>query len=125
MLCLIPSITESLYHALKIVWALHVVLLTGLNPILKTECSLFIMVFLHLAPSCILEFLRAPFWPLFCSHYYASSGDNSYQAWGVISFYADDTQIYLPLRKNDQRGLGSLNPCLSDIKSWFSSFFYI
>ncbi len=36
-------------------------------------------------------------------------------------FYADDTQIYLPLRKNDQRGLGSLNMCLADIKSWFSS----
>ncbi len=25
--------------------------------------------FLHLASSCILGFLRAPFWPLFCSHY--------------------------------------------------------
>ncbi len=37
---------------------------------LKKECFLFIlMVFLHLAPSCILGFLRALFWPLFCSHY--------------------------------------------------------
>lgn len=38
-------------------------------------------------------------------------------------FYDDDTQINLCLRKNDKRGLGSLNTCLSDIKSWFSSNF--
>ncbi len=40
-------------------------------------------------------------------------------------FYADDTQIYLPLRKNTQRGLGSFNTCLSDnqTKSWLSSHF--
>ncbi len=40
-------------------------------------------------------------------------------------FYADDTQIYLPLRKNPQRGLGSFNTCLTDnqTKSWLSSHF--
>lgn len=37
-----------------------------------------------------------------------------------FNFYADDTQIYLPLRKNDKRVLISQVTCLSDIKSWFS-----
>lgn len=38
-------------------------------------------------------------------------------------FYADDTQIYLPLKKNDKKGLSLLSACVSDVKSWFSSNF--
>ena len=38
-------------------------------------------------------------------------------------FYADDTQIYLPLRPSDPSRLSSLNDCLSDVKNWMSNNF--
>ena len=39
-----------------------------------------------------------------------------------ISFhcYADDTQLYLPLKPNDRRNLNSLLDCLEDIKCWMA-----
>ncbi len=51
----------------------------------QTECFLFIlMVFLHLAPSCISSGLH--FGPCSVLIIYASSGVHPYQARGVISF---------------------------------------
>ena len=35
-------------------------------------------------------------------------------------FYADDTQIYLPLKHNDKQGLETLLACLTDVRSWMS-----
>uniref|UniRef100_A0A8C6V627 Reverse transcriptase domain-containing protein n=1 Tax=Neogobius melanostomus TaxID=47308 RepID=A0A8C6V627_9GOBI len=35
-------------------------------------------------------------------------------------FYADDTQIYLPLKKCDSRAAASLLDCLEDLKLWMS-----
>ncbi|XP_061902364.1 uncharacterized protein LOC133649723 [Entelurus aequoreus] len=42
-----------------------------------------------------------------------------------ISFhcYADDTQIYLPLKTDDPSGLDLLKDCLRDIKEWMSQSF--
>ena len=42
-----------------------------------------------------------------------------------VSFhlYADDTQIYFPLKHNDKNGLQPLFACLSDLKLWLSSNF--
>ena len=39
-----------------------------------------------------------------------------------ISFhcYADDTQLYLPLKPNDRQNLNSLLDCLEDIKCWMA-----
>ncbi len=39
-----------------------------------------------------------------------------------VSFhcYADDTQIYMPLQKNDKNALTSLLNCLRDVKSWMA-----
>src|SRR4029434_5186482 len=39
-----------------------------------------------------------------------------------ISFncYADDTQLYLPLKPNDRRNLNSLLDCLEEIKCWMA-----
>ncbi len=36
-------------------------------------------------------------------------------------FYADDTQIYLPLRKNYVNALDSLVNCLKEVKAWMSA----
>lgn len=36
-------------------------------------------------------------------------------------FYADDIQIYLPLKHNDKEGLETLLVCLADIRSRISS----
>lgn len=33
-------------------------------------------------------------------------------------FYADDSQIYLPLKRNDSRSLKILLRCFSDNKAW-------
>ncbi len=43
-----------------------------------------------------------------------------------VSFhcYADDTQIYLPLKQNKHAALESLFACLDKVKTWFSQFFY-
>ncbi len=38
-------------------------------------------------------------------------------------FYADDTQIYLPLRKNHVNALDSLVNCLKEVKAWMSANF--
>jgi len=35
-------------------------------------------------------------------------------------FYADDTQIYFPLKHNDKQGLETLLACLIDVRSWMS-----
>jgi len=35
-------------------------------------------------------------------------------------FYANDTQIYLPLKHNDKQGLETLLACLIDVRSWVS-----
>ena len=42
-----------------------------------------------------------------------------------ISFhcYADDTQLYLPLKPNDQCNLFSLMNCLEDINCWMARNF--
>ncbi len=42
-----------------------------------------------------------------------------------VSFhcYADDTQIYLPLKLNKHAALESLFACLDEVKTWFSQFF--
>ena len=42
-----------------------------------------------------------------------------------ISFhcYADDTQLYLPLKPNDHSTLTNLNNCLADIKCWMAQNF--
>ncbi len=42
-----------------------------------------------------------------------------------VSFhcYADDTQIYLPLKQNKHAALESLFACLDEVKTWFSNFF--
>lgn len=42
-----------------------------------------------------------------------------------VSFhlYADDTQVYFPLKHNDKNGLQPLFACLSDLKLWLSSNF--
>ena len=37
--------------------------------------------------------------------------------------YADDTQIYLPLKRNKDTALKSLFACLEDVKMWFSQNF--
>ncbi len=39
-----------------------------------------------------------------------------------VSFhcYADDTQIYVPFKQNDNQNLSALTACLSDIKAWMS-----
>ncbi len=34
--------------------------------------------------------------------------------------YADDTQIYVPFKQNDNQNLSALTACLSDIKAWMS-----
>lgn len=38
-------------------------------------------------------------------------------------FYADDTQLYLPLKHNDKNGLEILLACLADVRSWLSNNF--
>lgn len=38
-------------------------------------------------------------------------------------WYADHTQLYLPVKRNDPRGLASLNLCLTDKKCWMSQNF--
>ena len=35
-------------------------------------------------------------------------------------FYADDSQIYMPLKKNDTTSLNTLLDCLKDIKAWMA-----
>ncbi len=42
-----------------------------------------------------------------------------------VSFhcYADDTQIYLPLKRNKHAALESLFACLDEVKTWFSQIF--
>lgn len=40
-----------------------------------------------------------------------------------ISFYADDTQLYLPLKIGASDALGSLLDCLRDIKAWMALSF--
>lgn len=39
-----------------------------------------------------------------------------------VSFhrYADDTQIYVPFKQNDNQSLSALTACQSDIKAWMS-----
>ncbi len=122
MLNLILLIIESLYHALNNVWALQVVLSVGLNPILKTESLLFLlMFFLHLAISCILELLKTPFWPLFCSHYICFLWGPSLPSMGRhLIFMLLTPKSTCPPGKKYRRDLGSLNMCLSNIKSCFS-----
>uniref|UniRef100_A0A9J8AEV6 Reverse transcriptase domain-containing protein n=1 Tax=Cyprinus carpio carpio TaxID=630221 RepID=A0A9J8AEV6_CYPCA len=37
-----------------------------------------------------------------------------------LHFYTDDTQIYLPFRKNDTLAMTALLSCLDEVKSWLS-----
>lgn len=37
--------------------------------------------------------------------------------------YADDMQIYVPFKQNDNQNLSALIACLSDIKAWMSLHF--
>ncbi len=65
----------------------------------------------------IMESLRALFWPRFCSRFICF-------LWVVfflnmecqLHFYADDTQIYLHLKKNCKKGLSSISACLMRAK---------
>ena len=38
-------------------------------------------------------------------------------------FYADDSQLYLPIKPNDPHMLSALHECLNDIKSWMALHF--
>ncbi len=38
----------------------------------------------------------------------------------AFHFYADDTQIYLPFRKNDPLAMTALSSCLDKVNSWLS-----
>lgn len=38
-------------------------------------------------------------------------------------FYADDTQIYIPLKKNDPSAINSSLTCLDEVKIWLASNF--
>ena len=38
-------------------------------------------------------------------------------------FYADDSQLYLPIKSNDLHMLSALHECLNDIKSWMALHF--
>ncbi len=42
---------------------------------------------------------------------------------GVFHCYADDTQIYLPLKRDKHAALESLFACLDEVKTWCSQFF--
>ncbi len=35
-------------------------------------------------------------------------------------FYTDDTQIYLPIKRNNSTAITSLLQCLEEVKSWFA-----
>ncbi len=43
-----------------------------------------------------------------------------------VSFhcYADDTQMYVPFKQNDNQNLSALSDGLSDIKAWMSLNFF-
>lgn len=60
---------------------------------------------------------RSLFFPV-----HASSGFHSKKAWGVFSFhfYADDTQIYLPIKRSDPSALSTLLRCLEEVKHWLT-----
>ncbi len=61
--------------------------------------------------------------PILCSLYMLPLGSifNKHK----VSFhcYADDTQIYVPFKQNDNQNLSVLTVCLSDIKAWMSLIF--
>ncbi len=38
-------------------------------------------------------------------------------------FYADDTQIYLPIKRNNSTEISSLLQCLEEVKSWLAQNF--
>ncbi len=40
-----------------------------------------------------------------------------------FQFYADDTQLYLPLKRKDSCSIEGLLACLRDLKSWLSQIF--
>ena len=40
-----------------------------------------------------------------------------------LNFYADDSQLYLPMKPNDPHMLSALRECLNDIKSWMALHF--
>ena len=40
-----------------------------------------------------------------------------------FNFYADDSQLYLPIKPHDPYMLSAIHECLSDIKSWMAQHF--
>lgn len=38
-------------------------------------------------------------------------------------FYADDTQIYIPIKRNNPAALNSLHLCLEEVKAWLAQNF--
>lgn len=77
-------------------------------------------VFLLLFLIWIMESLRALFWPLFCSHFICFLWVLFFLNMGCqFNFYADDTQIYLHLKKNYKKGLSSISAYLTRAKLRF------
>ena len=46
------------------------------------------------------------------------------QRHGVLfHFYAEDTQLYLPIKATDPGKLSALNDCIADVRNWMSENF--
>lgn len=54
---------------------------------------------------------------------FTSSGLHSSNEWDLFPFYADDSQMYVPLKKEDVFSSKARSACVDDIKAWMALHF--
>lgn len=62
--------------------------------------------------------------PIFFSLYFLPLGSILKRYYIGYHFYADDLQIYLPLKINSTKSINNLLECFKDIKAWMASDFF-